>query len=298
MDERPLVSFDYAVKYLLRGKSQEDFVILSGFLSELMRKDIEVVDILESESNKVDPGDKTNRVDLKARINGGEFAVFEIQFLQESDFFGKVLYGVSRAIVEQVSAGKLYNIRKVHSINIVYYNMTAKREYLFFGKFGGFKGVHFEDESISFAQAADKNTKELVDIHPEYHLILPNMFDGQLRDRFDEWMFILKNSKVREGSTAAGIKEAGVKLDLLSMSSDDRRTYERYMDSIRSSNSIVIAAEMKGEARGRAEGETRGEARGEAKGRLGVAKTMKTEGMDVEIIARLTGLPVDEVLKL
>jgi predicted transposase/invertase (TIGR01784 family) len=298
MDERPLVSFDYAVKYLLRGKSQEDFVILSGFLSELMRKDIKVMDILESESNKVDPGDKTNRVELKARIDDGELAVFEIQFLQESDFFGKVLYGVSRAIVEQVSAGKLYNIRKVHSINIVYYNMTAKREYLFFGKFGGFKGVHFEDESISFAQAADKNTKELVDIHPEYHLILPNMFDGQLRDHFDEWMFILKNSKVREGSTAAGIKEAEVKLDLLNMSSDDRRTYERYMDSIRSSNSLVIQAQRDGEAIGEARGRAEGRTEGEANNARKVAKNMKAEGMDVEIIARLTGLMVDEVLKL
>jgi predicted transposase/invertase (TIGR01784 family) len=269
-------------------------VILSGFLSELMRKDVKVVDILESESNKVEPGDKTNRVDLKARIEGGELAVFEIQFLQESDFFGKVLYGVSRAIVEQIGEGELYNIRKVHSINIIYYNMTAKREYLFFGKFGGFKGVHFEDESISFAQAADQSSKKLVEIHPEYHLILPKMFDGQLRDRFDEWMFILKNSKVREGSTAAGIKEAGVKLDLLSMSSADRRAYEGYMDGIRSSNSIVIQAQRDGEAIG----EARGEARGRAEERFVVAKNMKAKGMDVNTISELTGLPVEEVLNL
>jgi hypothetical protein len=176
--------------------------------------------------------------------------------------------------------------------------MTAKREYLFFGKFGGFKGVHFADESISFAQAAGQNTKALVDIHPEYHLILPNMFDGQLRDRFDEWVFILKNSKVHEGSTAAGIKEAGVKLDLLSMSSTDRRAYEGYMDGIRSSNSIVIQAQRDGEAIGRAEGEARGEARGEANKARIVAQKMKDKGMDLNTIIELTGLPVDDVLKL
>jgi hypothetical protein len=139
--ERILISFDYAVKFLLRGKSSDDFVILNGFLSELMGRRIEVTDILESESNKSAPDEKTNRVDLKAQIDGGEFAVFEIQFLQKFDFLGRVLYGVSRSILEQVYSGELCNIKKIHSINVAYY-MKSKREYLFTGEFGGFHGVH------------------------------------------------------------------------------------------------------------------------------------------------------------
>jgi len=285
VDERPLVSFDYAVKYLLRGK--DDFVILSGFLSELMGKNIEVAAILESESNKVNPEDKVNRVDLKAQIDGGEYAVFEIQFLQEFDFFGKVLYGVSRAIVEQVSAGKLYDIKKVHSINIVYYNLNAKREYLFYGKFGGFRGVHFEGESIPFAQPLAPLSKEVGEIHPEYYLILPNMFDGNLRGRFDEWIYLLKKSSVRDDFTAAGIKEARVKLDLLSMAPEERRAYERYMDSVRSADSVIIAAKMEGRAEGKVDG--RLEERREN------VRHMYQEGFGAEAIARALGIPEKDV---
>ena len=279
MAERKLISFDYAVKYLLRGKSSDDFVILSGFLSELTGRKIEVVSILESESNKVDPSDKGNRVDLKAQIDGGEFAVFEIKFLQEFDFFGKVLYGVSRAVVEQVSAGKLYNIKKVHSINILYYNLNAKREYLFFGKFDGFRGVHFEEESIPFAQAADRDSNAIVEIHPEYYLILPNMFDEKLRGRFDEWIYILKNSAARDDFTAAGIKEAKVKLDYLSMSPEEKRAYERYMDNLRSAESMIIAAKVEGRLEERREN----------------VRHMYQKGFSVETISEALDLSVKDI---
>ncbi|MCL2689771.1 MAG: hypothetical protein FWE57_07990, partial [Chitinispirillia bacterium] len=59
MSERMIVSFDYAIKYLLRDKA--DFEILNGFLSELLNRDVEVFAILESESNKGKSTGKTNR---------------------------------------------------------------------------------------------------------------------------------------------------------------------------------------------------------------------------------------------
>jgi hypothetical protein len=49
---RRLISFDWALKRLLRSKA--NFGILEGFLSELLRDDIRIVEILESETNKED----------------------------------------------------------------------------------------------------------------------------------------------------------------------------------------------------------------------------------------------------
>ena len=57
-----LVRFDWAVKYLLRDKS--NFDILEGFLSAVLGEDVEVEELLESESNQEDEEDKQNRVDL------------------------------------------------------------------------------------------------------------------------------------------------------------------------------------------------------------------------------------------
>ena len=296
MEERTIVSLDYAIKYMLRDKA--NFGILNGFLSELLGRKVAVDAILESESNKADPAEKTNRVDLKARIDGGEIAVFEIQFLREVDFFGRVLYGVSRAVVEQVAASKQYDIKKVYSINVAYYDLGAHREYLFTGKFDGFRGIHFEEEQISFSQAPVSGNGPKTDIHPEYYLILPNKFDEQLRGRFDEWVYVLKNSAVRPDFTAEGIKEASVKLDLLKMTAVERRTYEKYLENRSSLDCAIYTAKMDGIAEGRAEGKAEGIAEGKAEGIAEVARALKAKGMDAAAIAGVTGLTADEVLKL
>ncbi len=62
---RKLISFDWAIKKLLRSKA--NFGILEGFLSELLKFDIKILEILESESNPYYLSDKFNRVDLKAK---------------------------------------------------------------------------------------------------------------------------------------------------------------------------------------------------------------------------------------
>ncbi|MDR2693924.1 MAG: PD-(D/E)XK nuclease family transposase [Chitinispirillales bacterium] len=302
--ERELVSFDFAVKYLLRGKS--DYVVLSGFLSELMGKKIEVTGILESESNKADINDKTTRVDLKAQISNGELAVFEIQFLREFDFFGKVLSGVSHAVTEQVKIGGVYNIKKVYSINIAYFDFNVKREYLFTGKFNGFHGVHYKDELISFAQARTPKSKKLFDIHPEYYLILPRMFDEKLRNRFDEWVYILKNSAARDDFKAAGIKEAKTKLDYLRMPPEKKKEYERYMENVRSATSAILTAEgegiQKGLRKGLREGRQEGLREGRQKGlRDGLREGMR-RGKTLERTGNIknmheVGVPVAQIAK-
>jgi len=291
MEERTLVSFDYAVKYLLRDKA--DFVILSGFLTELMGRKVEVQEILESESNKDDAEGKTNRVDMKAKIDNGELAVFEFQFHEAVDFFGRVLYGVSQAIIGQTKRGRDYGIKKVYSINVAYYDVGAKQEYLFYGKFGGFKGLHFE-ETVPFGNPETPEN----DIHPEYYLILPKMFDEKLRGRFDEWIYILKNSAVPEGYTAKGISEASVKLDLLRMTPEDREAYYRYLDNHSSVESAIQTALKNGRKEGLAEGEAKGKAEGRIEEKIEIAKNLKNLGIPDSQITTATGLTSNEISRL
>jgi hypothetical protein len=59
---RTLVSFDWAIKNILRDKANYD--VLEGFLSTLLDQDIKILSLLESESNQEDQSDKLNRVDL------------------------------------------------------------------------------------------------------------------------------------------------------------------------------------------------------------------------------------------
>ncbi|NQZ10875.1 MAG: PD-(D/E)XK nuclease family transposase [Algicola sp.] len=74
--ERTLISFDWAMKNLLRSKG--NFGILEGFLSELLFTDISIVEILESESNRADVNNKQNQVDIKVRDADGQLILIEV----------------------------------------------------------------------------------------------------------------------------------------------------------------------------------------------------------------------------
>jgi hypothetical protein len=78
MQKRTLVSFDWALKKLLRQKA--NYGILEGFLSELLRFDVTIQNILDSESNKPEFAASkstveylylSNRSDSKDGISGG-----------------------------------------------------------------------------------------------------------------------------------------------------------------------------------------------------------------------------------
>jgi predicted transposase/invertase (TIGR01784 family) len=301
LGDRTIISFDYAIKHVLRDKA--NFGILSGFLSELLERKVTVFDLLESESNKDDDEAKVNRIDLKAKIDGGEIAIFEIQCYRQADFFGKVLYGVSKAVTEQISGGGKYDIKKVYSISIAYYDLGAKSDYIFLAKMAGFKGLHTE-ELIRFAHPAPP-ADAAADIHPEYYLILPKMFDENIQNKFDGWIYTLKTSKVKSGFTASGIQEAGVKLATLKMEPAERKAYERFQEVKANEESILDTYRMDGIAEGRAEGEARGRAEERAAmkekmnaERNGMVKKMKTENIDDVIIAKITGLTVEEIRRL
>ncbi len=53
-----------------------------------------------------------------------------------------------------------------------------------------------------------------------------------------------------------------------------------------------------GEARGRSEGLAEGEASGRAEREIEMAKAMKAEGIDMNTIAKVSGLPVEEIENL
>jgi len=293
--ERTIISFDYAIKNILRDKA--NFDVLDGFLTELLNKRVSVQEILESEGNVSSEELKVNRLDLKAKINDGEIAVFEIQFFDQIDFLGKVLFNACKAVVEQVASGKMYNIKKVYSVNIAYFDLGAKREYVFRANLSKFSGVHFSDEYIPFSQSLNPPS-DSGNLHPEYYLILPNRFDEQMRNKFDEWVYALKTSSVKSEFTAAGIQAAGEKLDVMKMSPERRAEYERLRFADMDRKSQFYTAELKGRAEGEAKGEAKGRAKGRAEGKAEVAKNLKNIGMSVAQIAQATGLTTEEIEKL
>ena len=301
---RKLVSLDWAIKRLLRSKS--DFVILEGFLSELLFDDIIISEILESESNKDTDRDKYNRVDLKVKNSAGEIIIIEIQFDSEYDYFQRILYGTSKVICEHIESSINYSeIKKVISVNIVYFNLGQGKDYIYHGK-TQFTGMHEHDQlELSDKQQKEFNKTFPHELFPEYYVLKINEFDDVAKDPLDEWIYFLKNEDVKEEFKAKGLKEAEQKLSILKLSDKELKAYDAYLENKRYIQSLANTYKVdlkweraEGKAEGKAEGEEIGLTKGERKKALKVANKCIQKGMSSEDISDITGLSVDEIEKL
>ena len=139
-DPQRLIRFDWAMKNILRDKA--NFDILEGFLTSLLKKEIIVEQILESESNQEMEKQKFNRVDILVRDKDNEHIIIEVQAETESDYLERLLFGTCKTVVDNLQMGEPYKeIKKVISISIMYFNLGTGEDYLYHGR-TEFKGVH------------------------------------------------------------------------------------------------------------------------------------------------------------
>jgi predicted transposase/invertase (TIGR01784 family) len=223
--ERVLISFDYALKRLLRNKV--NYEVVEGFLSELLMTDISVKNITESESNKEHATDKSNRVDILVEDKTGEIMLIELQFTLEIDYLHRMLYGTSKAITERMHQGAKYmEVRKVYSINIVYFDLGQGNDYIYHGK-THFTGLHKNDPlRLSQTQRDAFGKENAGDIYPEYYILKINSFDDTTKDQLDEWVYFFKHNIIKDEFKAKGLDKAREVLDRDKLSPEERNAYD------------------------------------------------------------------------
>ena len=286
MPTRKLISFDWAMKRLLRSKA--NFGILEGFLSELLHEDIEIIEVLESEANRDRADDRTNRLDLKVRNHRGELVLIEVQYERQQDYLQRMAYGSAKALVEHLGIGEPYSaLVKVISVNILYFDLGHGEDYIYHGT-TRFLGLHKHDElTLSLSQRemfpGRTNPQELF---PEYYLIKVDQFDDIARDTLDEWVYFLKHEAIKDDFSAKGLNEAKDKLDVLKLPPAERAAYERWQDDLHLQASLVASNYGLGKIEGRKEGLKEGR----DQERRQIARAMQANGMAPELIAQCTGL--------
>ncbi|KAA6320114.1 hypothetical protein EZS27_030069 [termite gut metagenome] len=286
-ESRPLVSFDWAIKRLLRNKA--NFEVLEGFLSELLRCSIKIAQILESESNQETYRDKFNKVDILVEDGKKELMIIELQYTREFDYFHRMLYGTSRVIIDNLFKGSEYvKVKKVYSINIAYFDLGDGSDYVYHGK-THFKGIHTEDElHLSALQREKFGKMEVGDLHPEYYILKVNHFNDVAKDTLDEWIYYLKNNTIKDEFTAQGLDKAREILNYDLLSPDEKRSYDKDLDAMLGEASAIYTAKEEGKIEGIEEGRE--------EERRKIALNCFRSGLTPEAISSITGLSQEEIL--
>ena len=312
-----LVRFDWAIKHILRNKA--NFDILEGFLSELLKKQIKIDGLLDSESNQATADNKFNRVDLLAHTADGEKIIIEVQTASQWDFYHRILFGTSKVIAEHTKIGRAYStVPKVISVSVLLFNLGGT-DYIYKGT-TSFIGVHKHDvlnlcdeSKALYINEIKKEYDNPSQIYPEYYLIQLNKFADKITDKFDQWVYLLKHESVKPDFDAQGIESAKEKLDVLKLSEPERKAYDKYWQDLSFEASLVETHEVKlrqsrregikigkkeGIDIGKKEGIEIGEKKGEHNAQLKMAQKLLAKGIDEENIAELTGLSIEEIQAL
>lgn len=269
-----LIRFDWAMKKLLRHKA--NFDILEGFLSELLRFDVTIESILESEGNKQYEYDKYNRVDILVKSESNELLLVEVQNDSEIDYFHRMLYGASKLATEYIKEGEPYGtIKKIYSINIVYFGLGQGKDYVYEYK-GEFLGLHQKDVLVPTAlQRQGFKVEKVADIFPKYFILKVNNFNDIAKNSLDEWVYFLKNSEVKDSFKAKGLDKAKEKLRYERLSDEDKKMYNRSQENRRIENSVNYTAKQEKAVE--------------------IAKAMLAENEPNEKIAKYTGLSIEQI---
>jgi len=288
-NNRPLVSFDWAIKRLLRQKANYD--VLEGFLTVLLRRQITIINIPESQGNKSDASDKVNAVDILCENEHKELILIELQYNSETNYFHRMLFGVSKTITDHMFEGFEYDkVRKVYSINIIYFDLGQGSDYVYHGT-TEFRGIHTHD-----VLRVNARQKEVFDVHlpyelfPEYYIIKVNSFDDVAKDTLDEWIYYLKNNRLPDHFTAPGLEKAEKILNYYNMDTEAKALYDAHIKDRRISYDVLETARMEGRDEGREEGRE--------EGRMHMVVNAYKQGIAIPVIALIAAISEEEVSRI
>jgi predicted transposase/invertase (TIGR01784 family) len=289
VNDKGLVSFDYAIKYLLRDKG--DYSIVEGFISALLKtkgyKDVKIIALLESESNKEDSKDKRSLADLIVEDEDKHKYIIEIERNVKDSFIHKSLFNTSRLIVDNLSQREDYTqILKVFHISLLYFPIGNGNGAIYHGK----TIIHeIETNDKLSVHIKNKKTNEVfdaTDILPEYFYISVPQFNDRLEKEIDDWLHVMKYDEVPKNYHSPYMAQVADKLSILKMTKDERNNYSYYQKVLYNDRDELQAAEARGEARGKNEG------------KIEIAKNLLAQEIDVKTISVATSLSIAEIEKL
>ena len=287
-----LISFDYAVKFLLKNK--EGYSVVENFLSALLEKvgypKIKIIGVRDPENQKSFVSTKITIPDILVEDETGKRYLVEIERDHFADAVYKANYNTSYSTIHDFldSGDKTFSkIRKVVHISILYDNYRVAKDYLYHGKIEP-KGVNDQSALVIYKHKNRKKYNTVEDL-PEYFFVFPDNFHETFKDKFDEWMNLLKSGEVREEAleTFSDFKDVEQRMSYLNLTEEERLAYDK-----------DVADRVKREAQ-LEDKEEMGKNIGRAEGKQEVAQTLFKQGvLTADQISEATGLSPEEVRSL
>ena len=275
---------DFGFKKLFGTELNKDLLI--SFLNALFKDKPEITDLTYLNGEHLGDGYQDRRAvfDVYCKLADDSRIIVEMQKTEQAYFKDRSIYYSTFPIREQGQKGDWnYHLQDVYTVGILNFNFPED-EYPADSLIHEIKLKDVEDNHIFY----DKLTLIYLEM-PKFHKT-----EDELETMFDKWMFVLCNlSRLLDRPKALQdrvFKKLFEQAEIARYNPEERREYEASLKNFWDYYSTITSALNKGRAEGREEGR--------AEERRDNALKMKADGMSAELIAKYTGLTLEEIEQL
>jgi predicted transposase/invertase (TIGR01784 family) len=271
--------------------------LLISFLNALMPfapgRYIESITYVSNELVPNNPARKFSVVDVRCTDNYGRQFIVEMQMEWSNVFSSRMLFNASKTYVQQLDRSEKYaSLSPVYALGILNENFDHKTQEFYH----------------RYQIANRENTEEVIGGIELILVELPKFKAERWSDRKMAvlWLRFLREIKENVKSvsedllTNEDIRKAVDICEESGFTPEELIEYDWYWDAIRTEKSLLAERWEKGMEKGHEEGRKEGLEEGRKEGEL--QKNIQTvlncakEGLTIEFIAKVTGLPIEEII--
>ncbi len=273
---------DFGFKKIFGEEASKPMLI--DFLTSILPENI-IVDLTFKDKEKLGKSqdDRKAIYDIYCQTVQGEKIIVELQKAKQNYFKDRTIYYASFPIQEQADKGEWnYNLKAVYCIGIL--DFKFDEDLLSIG------------EVIHTVQLKDQNNQVFYDKLKFVYLEMPhfNKNEKELNTRLDKWLYFIKNledfQNIPEVFKDEIFVQAFEKAEIAKYSEKEKDEYEQSLKTYRDLKGVIDTAFDQGKIEGMIEGKI--------EGKIEVAKSLKENGVPLEIIIKTTGLSKQQVENL
>lgn len=266
---------DLTFKKIFAGHPDLLISLLNALLPLKRNQQIKSIEYLPTELVPVDPLHKDTIVDVRCRDVEGRQFVVEMQMAWTDAFKQRVLFNASKAYVSQAEMGCKYeDLQPVYSLNLV--NEIFEKD--------------MKEYKHNYHIVHDKRTKKVIEGLCFTFIELPKFHPHTMKEKRMTvlWLRFLTeiNDKTQEVPAelleSPEISKALEEVKISAFTAEELRAYDKFWDRVSSEKTLM---------EGRYD-------EGKQDKALEIAKNLKSAGMDVDTICKMTGLSKEDIEEL
>ena len=261
--------------------------LLNAFLPLEDGRTITNIQYVPPEMMPETPTRKNSIVDVRCEDSAGTIFLVEMQLNWDTDFMQRVVFNTSKAYVKQLNKGKPFHLlQPVYSLNFVQGDLH--------------KGLSewYHPYQLVHIYHSDRVFDGLKIVFAEMNKYEKLAVKGSTKR--DLWMryFTEMTEKTRRPApellAETDIAKAIELLEIINYNDVEQELYDRYWDAV----SVEATWKSIGEREGIIQGRELGRKEGEIDTKIQLARNMLTESIESSIVAKITGLTIEEILHI